>query len=243
MLEYNRLSQILKILSEKKSCTVQLLARQLYVSESTVRRDLNILERQGHVRRVFGGVILLENDQKDLPFYGHTSQETSKEIMAQRAVELIENGSVIMLDASSTVNALIRYLNRFKGLTIITNSAMTAGGLQELDARVYITGGYMPRNSQGFVGSFAENMIRRYNADVLFFSCGGLSMTGQLSDTADEEMSIRRVMLHQARKRVLMCDSGKFGRSLCFNLCSMDDVDVLMSDSPFSGTGKEKQLL
>lgn len=243
MLEYSRLSEILNVLSEKKSTTVRELAEQLYVSDATVRRDLNILEKQGHVQRVFGGVILLENDQKELPFYGHTTEDTNKEEIAEKAASFISNGDTIMLEASSTVNAIIRHLKRFKNLTIITNSALTAGGLQELDAKVFITGGFMPRNSQGFVGSFAENTIRTYNADVLFFTCGGLSIDGQCTDTNSDEMSIRRVMLEQSRKHILMLDSGKFGKKHCFNVCHMRDVDVLVSDSPFTGLGQEKQLL
>lgn len=241
MLEYSRLSEILNILSEKKSSSVHALAQKLYVSDATVRRDLNVLEKQGHVRRVFGGVILLESDQKDLPFYGHTTQDASMEDIALKAVERIDNSSVIMLDASSTSNALIRHLKRFKGLTIITNSALTAGGLQELDARVFVTGGYMPRNSQGFVGNFAENMIRNYYADVLFFSCGGISMDGVCSDVVCDEMSIRQVMMQHSRRRILLCDSSKFGKQHCFNLCTLDDVDELISDAPFPGKGRDKQ--
>lgn len=243
MLEYNRLNAIINILSETKSSSVRELAQKLYVSDATVRRDLNLLEKQGHVQRVFGGVILLESDQKELPFYGHTTLENSKETLALKAVKLIKNGDVLMLDASSTSNALIRHLNRFKGLTIITNSALTAGGLQELNARVFVTGGYMPRNSQGFVGNFAENMVRNFNADLLFFSCGALSYDGAASDAASEEMSIRRVMMKQCRKRVLLADHSKFGQQQTFNVCTLDEVDVLISDAPFPGYGKEKQLL
>lgn len=241
MLEYSRLSEILNILSQKKSSSVRSLAQTLYVSDATVRRDLNVLEKQGHVRRVFGGVILLENDQKELPFYGHTSEDAGKGEIALKAVERINNGDVIMLDASSTVNAMIRHLKRFKGLTIITNSALTAGGLQELDAKVFVTGGYMLRNSQGFVGSFAENMVRNYNADLMFFTCGGLTMDGRCTDAANDEMSIRRVMMKHSKKHILLCDSGKFGKEYCFNVCSMDEVDELISDAPFTGYGKEKQ--
>lgn len=93
----------------------------------------------------------------------------------------------------------------------------------------------MPRNSQGFVGNFAENMIRNYYADVLFFSCGGISMDGICSDVVCDEMSIRQVMMQHSRKRILLCDSSKFGRQHCFKLCTLDDVDELISDAPFPG--------
>lgn len=236
MFEFDRLQEIINVLSEHKSVSVHSLAQKLYVSETTIRRDLNQLEKQGQVRRVFGGVILLESDQKDAPFYGHTTLDADKETMALKALNYIKNGDVLMLDASSTVNALLRHLKRFKGLTIVTNSAITAGGLQELDARVFITGGYMPRNSQGFIGSYAEAMAQNFNADTFFFSCGGISTDGRISDTVSEEMAIRRLMMRQARKCILLCDSTKFGKEHCFNLCSLGAVDELISEIPLPET-------
>ena len=241
-LEFGRLQEILNILSENRSCTVSSLAQRLYVSEATIRRDLNALEKQGHVRRVFGGVVLIQNDQKDVPFYGHTTLDEDKEEIARRAAELIHNGDTIMLDASSTACALIRHLKRFKSLTVITNSALVAGGLQELDARVFITGGFMPHNSQGFVGNYAESMLANFSADILFFTCAALDMNGEMSDTSSDEISIRRVMMRRAKKRVLLCDKQKFGLNHCFTLGTLEDVDVLISDAEYPGLWHEKQL-
>lgn len=243
MYEYDRSRQILNILAEHKSISVHALAEQLYVSDATVRRDLNTLEKQGLVRRVFGGAILLETDQRDKPFYGHTTADQNRQEIALKAVSLINNGDVIMLDASGTANALIRHLKRFNNLTIITNSAVTMGSLQDLDATIFVTGGLMPRNSQGFVGNYTADMLRNFSADICFLSCGGLAMDGYVSNVAHEEIAIRRLMIRQSRKSVLLCDSAKFGLRTPFTLCQMNDIDVLISDAPFTGIGSEKQLL
>ena len=138
---------------------------------------------------------------------------------------------------------LLRHLKRFKNITIITNSAVTAAGLQDLDAKVFVTGGYMPKNSQGFVGNYAAEMARNFNADLFFFSCGGITEDGLVSEVAYEEMSIRKIMMRQSKKNILMCDSGKFGLKYSYNLCTMDDIDVLISEVPFTGKGREKQFL
>ena len=243
MYEYDRHREIINILSETKSASVHSLAQKLYVSEATVRRDLTELEKQGQVRRVFGGVILLENDHITTAFHGRSTREAELDKIAQRAVEYIHNGDVLMMDASSSASAILRYLKRFKGLTLITNSAITIGGLQDINAQVFVTGGYMPKNSQGFVGAYAENMVRNFNADLFFFSCAGLSMDGRVTDISSDENSIRKVMFQQARRRILLCDRSKFGKSLCFNTCSLDQVDALISDQPFTGKGAEKQHL
>lgn len=243
MYEYDRHREIINILSEYKSASVHSLAQQLYVSDATVRRDLTELEKQGQVRRVFGGVILLENDHVKTAFHGRSTRETELDKIAQQAAEFIHNGNILMFDASSSASAIIRYLKRFKGLTLITNSAITIGGLQDLEAQVFVTGGFMPKNSQGFVGPYAENAISNFNADLFFFSCAGLGMDGQVSNISSDENSIRKAMFRQARKRILLCDSSKFGKTFCFNMCHMDDVDVLISDAPFTGVGADKQHL
>ena len=234
MFEFDRLREILGILTQSKSASVRMLARKLYVSEATVRRDLSALEKQGLVRRVFGGVVLIEGDREEIPFYARLAQGDEKqEGIALEAVERISNGDVLMLDASATVSRMIRHLKRFQRLTIITNSGITTSGLQELDAKIIITGGLMMRNSQGFVGSYTEAMVRNFNADLFFFSCGGLSADGRVSDLISEETSIRRVMMRHSRKRILLCDSSKFGRECCYNLCTVEDVDEIISDQAY----------
>ena len=233
MYEFDRLREIVGILSKTKSASVRTLAQTLYVSEATVRRDLTALEKQGRVRRVFGGVVLIEGDQEDIPFFVQLQKDESKERIVAEAIKHIRNGDVLMLDASSTVSLMIRHLKRFQRLTIITNAGVTMSGLQELDAKIIVTGGLMMRNSQGFVGSYAEAMARNFNADLFFFSCGGITADGKVSDHISEETSIRRVMMRQSRKRILLCDSSKFGRECCYNLCTVDDVDEVISDQPY----------
>ena len=241
MYEFDRLREILNVLTQTKSASVRMLAQKLYVSDATVRRDLNALEKQGLVRRVFGGVVLIEGDQKEIPFFAQLAQgDEHKEGIALEAIERIHNGDVLMLDASSTVGRMIRHLKRFQRLTIITNSGITMSGLQELDAKIIISGGLMMRNSQGFVGNYAEEMVRNFNADLFFFSCGGLSADGRISDLISEETSIRRVMLSHSRKRILLCDSSKFGRECCYNLCTTDEVDEIISDQPFISGGRNR---
>lgn len=169
MYEINRLKEILSILAENKSASVQTLAEKLYVSAATVRRDLRTLEKQGQVRRVFGGVILMENDPSNIPIHGRSTKVAELDKIAELAASHIKSGDTIMLDASHTACAIIPHLKRFRNLTIITNSAVSTAGLQDLEAQVFVTGGYIPKNAQSHVGFYAEEMIRNFKTDVLFF--------------------------------------------------------------------------
>ena len=85
-----------------------------------------------------------------------------------------------------------------------------------------------------YIGEDAERTVRNYNADVLFFSCRGLSDDGRLTDTSVEENDLRRCMLRQSAKRVLLCDSSKMNKVYLNNLCHLSEVDELICEEPIS---------
>ena len=144
MFNIERQKEILHILEQRKSISVSELARLLYTSESTVRRDLSELERSGKVRRTFGGVVLEETLNREVPLLLRRSQNhEAKQKIAAKAASLIQNDQVIFLDASSTVAHLVPYLAKFSDLTVITNSPNTALELGSLGIRTYCTGGLL----------------------------------------------------------------------------------------------------
>lgn len=234
MFELERLEKIQDILSERNTMSVRHLAEQLFVSETTIRRDLNELERQGLVKRIHGGVVLLAGPNRELPLYMRERQNSeAKELIASRALTHIHNGQVLFFDASSTVQRMVRHLTQFRDLTIITNGLKTAQELSSLSHNVYCTGGLQLHNSSAYVGHIAEQTVREFSADLFFFSSRGLSETGKITDASAEETQLRRVMFEQSEKRIFLCDSSKFGNTYCHNLCRLEQVDAMISDKAF----------
>ena len=233
MLELERLEHILEYLRENQTATVNNLSRRLFVSEATVRRDLTELERRGLVKRIHGGAVLLDSTTGELPLYVRQQQNgDAKQLIAAQALQYIQDGQVIFLDASSTVMYLIPFFENFENLTIITNGVKTAHELQRLHHKTYCTGGLMLHHSAAYVGDFAMDFIRQFNADVVFFSSRGVSDSGMITDASQEETAVRRAMFAQSRKKVFLCDSSKFGKSYCYNLCPVSQVDIFLSDKP-----------
>jgi len=231
MFEIERLDRIIALLRERQTATVKTLSAQLYASEATVRRDLNELEKRGLVKRFHGGVVLLDGANRELPLYVREQQNVeAKRIIAGRAAQYLRDGQVIFLDASSTVMFLIKYLESFKSLTLITNGLKTAQELSTLSHKVYCTGGLMLHNSSAYVGDYAAEFVRHFNADIFFFSSRGVSEDGQITDESAEETSIRRVMLQQSRKKIFMCDQSKIGKTYCYNLCRTDQTDAYITN-------------
>ncbi|MBQ2756317.1 MAG: DeoR/GlpR transcriptional regulator [Oscillospiraceae bacterium] len=231
MFEPERLEQILTILRRTQTATVKHLAQQLYVSEATVRRDLNELERRGFINRIHGGAVLTDGATREVPLFLREQQNTeSKRIIAAKAAQHLCDGQVIFLDASSTAMYLIPHFERFQNLTIITNGLKTSQNLRSLKHNVYCTGGLMLHNSLAYIGDFAAEFIRHFNADIFFFSSLGISEDGRITDASSEETNIRRIMLEQSRKHIFLCDSSKQGKTYCYNLCNLSQVDDYISD-------------
>ena len=235
MFEAERLQKIQTLLERRQAVSVQQLAQELFVSCTTIRRDLNELQRQGLVKRIHGGAVLIAGDAQELPLYMRKKQNSAaKELIALRAVTHIRDGQVLFFDASSTVQHLVPHLAGFRDLTIITNGLKTAQELSALPHKVYCTGGLQLHNSSAYVGHIAERTIREFNADLFFFSSRGLAWDGRITDASGEETQLRRVMLEQSKKHIFLCDSSKFGADFCHNLCRVDQTDAFISDAPFS---------
>lgn len=230
---YEREDKILNALLEKESMTTQELSAKLYVSVPTLRRDLIKLEQMGKIIRTHGGAQLIKKsaDEKIPFFLREQEQNDAKEIMARKAVEFVRDGDIIMLDGSTSAYSIIPHLTSFKNLIVITSSAKSSFLLGRLGINNISTGGRMITRSLSYIGDDAERTIKQYNADVVFFSCRGLSSEGRLTDNSLEENSIRRIMLRQSKKRILLCDSSKIGQVYLNNLCDISEVDSLLCET------------
>lgn len=229
---YEREDKILNALLEKDSMTTQELSARLFVSVPTLRRDLIKLEQMGKIIRTHGGAQLIKKsaDEKIPIFLREQEQNEAKEIMARKAVEFIRDGDIIMLDGSTSAYSIIPQLVSFKNLIVITSSAKSSFLLGRMGISNICTGGKMITRSLSYIGEDAENTVKRYNADIVFFSCRGLSMDGKLTDNSIEENSLRKIMLRHARKKVFLCDSSKLDHTYLNNLCHLSEVDEIICE-------------
>ena len=232
MYNLERQKEILQILEKSKSISVSKLAKMLYVSQPTIRRDLSVLEEQGKVQRTHGGVVLRETSDAEIPLMFREDQNNaSKKIIAQKAAKLIRDGDVIFMDASSTVSYLIPYLENFRDLVVITNSPKTSIRLGERNIKNYCTGGLLLKYSIAYVGSEAEKFISNLNADLFFFSSRGYMENGMISDSAEQEVAVRKAMLKNAEKSYYLCDSSKKGKKYTFNICATQEVAGVIDET------------
>lgn len=231
MIQLERQQSIIDYLEKNRLATVKELAAAIYTSEASVRRAIAELEKSGYVEKVYGGVLLSKYKTSIIPARLRDSENSAaKDSIAKRAAELIKNGDTVLMDASTTVFRICRYIKDRKNLRIITNNLRICGEFTESDdIEVYCTGGsFVPRNTC-FLGSYAESFIGSVNADILFFSAQGLSSEGEITDVDEREVSMRKAMLARADKKIFLCDSSKLGVTKPFKICSKDDIDGIIS--------------
>lgn len=231
MLTISRQEEILNILKRERSASVSRLAKELFASEPTIRRDLTQLESMGYIKRVYGGAVIGGAPDREIPYEVRASeQESAKEIMAKKAKEYVKKGDVIFLDGSSSAAHMVDVLKDIEDILVVTSGARTALALAEKGVRVISTGGQMITRSYSYIGGHAEACIRGIYADVAFFSCRGLSESGEMTDISIDEINIRKIMIERAKTKILLCDSSKFGKQYVYSLGKTENITAVISE-------------
>ena len=227
-----RQNLILETIRRDKAANVSNLAKKFFVNEATVRRDLNLLEKKGLIRRAYGGAVLIEGLDNEIPlFVRETANKDAKDLIAQTAADFVRDGDLLILDSSSTTMRMIPFLEGKKGLKIITNGAKTSVLLSKLnDCRIYCTGGALRENSLSFIGNAANTFINEFYADAAFFSCRGLSLETGLTDSNEGEAALRKLMLKNSRKSFLLIDSTKFDKSNFHKIAEIADIYKIITE-------------
>jgi len=223
--------EILKLLEEKQYATIEEIAEGIFVSPSTVRRRLTELERKGLLIRTHGGAQF--RAEGNLPSFSFRSKQNipGKKRIALTALKLIKNGDVIFLDGSTSAFFIAEYLKEFDGIKVITNGIDTLSLLSKNGVDAYSTGGRISlQNRSVLVGGYAEQVIENLQADLAFFSAQSIQKNGEVYDCFEEENVLRKRMMAQSKKKVLLCDSTKLDRSSYFKLCQISELDYIVSE-------------
>ena len=230
----DREEKILDILRRQGSAGADEMARELYISRPTLRRDLIKLEQKGAVNRTHGGAKLTTRPADDtIPASLRMDEDSrAKNMIAAEAAKLVRDGDTVMLDGSTTALHLAAALREKHDVVVITSGARTALILGGMGINTICTGGQLIGSSESFIGGDALRTISCYNADVVFFSCRGLDDEGNLTDNSVGEDLVRLEMMKRSRKSVLLLDSGKIGRRCLHNLRHVSEIDHVVCDKP-----------
>jgi len=232
MLAIERRTQILSTLETEKRVLVPELAKKYAVTEETIRRDLEKLEKEGLLKKTYGGAVQAENISADMPYIMRAETNKAQKLaIAEKIQKIIQPKENIMLDASSTCVHIARKLKKLDKLTIITNSVeilVECSNTENINA--ISTGGVLRGSSLSLVGSSASHAIGQLTADKAIISCKGLDFEKGIMESHLEEAEIKKNMADNARQLILAVDSSKFNRLSFAKMLEFKRVDLVVSD-------------
>lgn len=235
MSNLQRENEIMGILKETTYATVDYLSQRLFISPSSIRRDLTILENRGLVKRTHGGVSLLSVQPGMAPFSIRLQENKREKItIVKMASKLIKHGTSIFIDSSTTALNFSKFLTSDMNLTIFTNNIHLAHLLASKHVSAYCIGGLVSDcNDVITTGSFALEMLNNIYADMFFFTSSALSEEGIITDTNENETTIRKMMLSHSKEKVFLCPYNRFPSSATYKVADVSNLDYIISEKSF----------
>lgn len=233
MLPPFRQVQIVQRLRQDGFVEIAELSRSLGVDRSTVRRDLSDLEARGLVLRTRGGALPGATSGQSGPLYTVTRAERTaqKEAIGRAAAELVGDSETVILDAGSTTFQVAVALRHRRDVSVVTNDLYVAMYLADLPRiQLVITGGVLTQSQYTLVGALAEGALSGLHADHLFLGADAIHHEFGVSNTSLVEVPVKRAMISAAREVVVVADSSKFEHRSLAPICTLDEVDVIITD-------------
>jgi len=231
MLAVERRKIILELLLRDGKVEISRLRSLFNVSDETLRRDLELLYKEGLAIKCYGGATLNGN-ANDVSFSTRKAQNPAQKMkIAEKVLDLVADGDSIMLDASSTAVYIAKMLKKKNDLTIVTNSMEVMAELAEKsDFTIISTGGKLSGPFLAFTGGQALATLASFHVNKLIFSCKALNLDGGVFDSTGEFADVKQAMIRAANTRILVADSAKFNRTSFAKITDLNEIDVVVTD-------------
>jgi len=217
-----------ELLSSVKKLTIEKICEFFSISRDSARRDLIKLAQLPDVQRVRGGAILVAVKKADLPYLQRSQMSSIKMAIGKIAAALVKPNDYIILDAGTSLTAMASQL--ITAADVVTNSidclALLAG---QAHINVHFLGGQLNRHHRAIFGPAAVQQLAAYRVNKVFLGVCALSEFG-LSSTNEDEAYIKQAMIAQAQQVILLCESSKLAQQNFHHICSLDKIDILITD-------------
>lgn len=225
-----RRDEISKMVISESEVKVKDLATKFNVSMETIRKDLNYLYAMKLLVKTHGGAKAI-NDYFWLPVDVKLQENVEvKRLIARKALDLIEDNTVIFLDAGSTMIQLAKMLRIKKGLTVVTNSIVVADIVLEGGHSVICLGGIAQKRGKCMVGVFANMMLDSIHINTMFTGSDGFKGMAGPTTFSLEEVDIRKHAIKSSDKKVLVCDASKFSKTSIYQYAKFEEYDYFVTN-------------
>ncbi|HIQ59895.1 MAG TPA: DeoR/GlpR transcriptional regulator [Candidatus Merdivicinus intestinavium] len=247
MLAEERYHRILELLRKERAVKVAPLAELFGVSAETIRRDLDYLEREGCLKKVYGGAVLEQVDAGAPQFRERERQFQENKLEAAELVcQFVREGDSIALDAGTTSLAIARVLKRQYGrLTIFTHSIAVVNELLDKPSfTVVLAGGVVHPEEVSTVGASCLEQLRQYHVNWYFLTPSGVSLhagiTSGITSCGFEDVEVQRTMADIAGRTIVLCSSSCFDKVCLLKVCDLIRAECILTDSRLPGEVRKK---
>jgi DeoR/GlpR family transcriptional regulator of sugar metabolism len=235
MLPLERKLEILKMIEKDGKVEIEELVHKLNVSNMTIRRDLAKLEKGGKIVRTHGGAVKANVLTTETPYLTKSvSKIEQKRTIAKYCSNLIPKGSNILLDSGTTTLEIAKEIKMRDDLTIVTNDLKIASELLDCPSQVICTGGSLQKGLGVMFGPHTQSILKQIKVDILFLGAHAIDLRTGLSAPTLEKALIKRLMIESASKTWVVADFSKFNKCAFSQVCPLDLVDAIITDSKFS---------
>lgn len=229
MLSEERQSLILERLRTKRAVTVQELVQDLDSSAATIRRDLTELHQKGLLQKVHGGAVSCDVDyfttEPDMSTKANLFTD-EKTAIAQAAATLIEEHDFVFIDAGTTTEMMLPFVNA-KNVTFVTNGTSHAAALAARYRRVILLGGQVKAVTGAIIGDTALQQLDVFNFTKGFFGTNGVSIKGGFSTPDSAEAAIKAKAIHKCHRAYVLCDSSKFDKISSVTFAPLESATII----------------
>lgn len=235
MLAANRHEEIIRLIHKDRFVKVSQLSKLFGVSEETIRRDLDKLEKDGLLKKLHGGAVPVDitNIDNIKPIKERIEENIDeKTLIARTAYSLIEDGDTLIFDNGSTILQLAKVLED-KNITVITNDISIAYELaQKENVSLIVTGGSLKPNSFSIVGPECERSLSSFNVNKAIISTSGIKLQQGLTTSNNTDAFIKKKMINCADTVICLADHSKFGKAALVSFAELSDIDIIITDRP-----------
>ena len=241
MFQINRHKKIYNYLLDKNNATVNELAEICDVAPMTIRRDLDKMESDGLITRVFGGAVIGSNIVKEIAYEEKEKASINEKIsIASEASKLVSDNSIVLLDSGTTCMEIARNLIDKSNLKVITTDILIAAYLMKFkNIEVYCTGGRVQIDIGCCIDHMAVDYISKINADICFLGASAINNSLDVSTFTMDKVLIKQAMLKSSEHRILVADDTKFEKSSFAKICELTDFNLVITNKEIKDSLKE----
>ena len=227
-----RRNQIIDLITQQRTVKNDELMERFGISIETVRRDLKYLEQQGYLKCVYGGAELNTSLGQEAEYARRVKEHfQEKTAIAAAAAKLISSGDAVYLGVGTTVEAMAPQLKNLKSVTVFTNALRTAISLVDAPGcSVFLSGGQLREKELTLSGFPSEENFANFNVDKAFIGIGGITEAG-ITDYHIGEARLHKMLIENSKQTIVLADSSKFGVKAMTNVCSLNDIDIIVTDN------------